>query len=60
MLTEKFVVQELRYYMGEPRPEGWRDVAVFDTIEKARKWIKVFGSTLRYDYQILKEQIIDS
>lgn len=49
-----FIVQELRYWKGEPREEGWRDVMRFETIEKARRWIKLFGS-YRYDYRIQKE-----
>lgn len=49
-----FIVQELRYWKGEPREEGWRDVMRFETVEKARRWIKLFGS-YRYDYRIQKE-----
>lgn len=55
-MNTRYVVAQLRYFMGEPRPEGWESIAAFDSVEKARKYIRVFGD-MRYDYQIIKETL---
>lgn len=51
-MCTRYIVSEFRCNLPE---RGWRDIASFDTLEKARKYIRVFGNTLHSDYQIIKE-----